>query len=155
MSCERTLELFYLYRKLVMVCSRANLCNNWCIFRLSSPTKTPLGFVLYTYWTDAGEFTIGIETDWDKFETITIPSEISEVSKWRWIKVCSNPTREIVCWLMAVRTASVFGGWMVRSTKYKGRQIKDKIIDDWVRNLFYTINLKKNKIKSVEIHPEC
>ncbi len=36
------------YRKLVMVCSRVNLCNNWCIFRLSESTKTLLGFSLYT-----------------------------------------------------------------------------------------------------------
>ncbi len=40
-----------------MVCSRVNLCNNWCIFWLSETTKTPLCFALYTqgisFWTDA------------------------------------------------------------------------------------------------------
>ncbi len=36
------------YRNLVMVCLRANLCNNWCIFWLSESTKTPLGFIWYT-----------------------------------------------------------------------------------------------------------
>ncbi len=36
------------YRKLVMVCSRVNLCNNWCIFWLSEATKTLLGITLYT-----------------------------------------------------------------------------------------------------------
>ncbi len=32
----------------MIVCSRVNLCNNWCIFWLSETTKTPLGFALYT-----------------------------------------------------------------------------------------------------------
>jgi hypothetical protein len=45
------------YHKLVVVCSRVNLCNNICIFWLSETTKTPLGFALYTqgisFWTDA------------------------------------------------------------------------------------------------------
>jgi hypothetical protein len=47
----------FVYRKLVMVCSRVNLCNNWCIFWLSETTKSPLGFALYTqgisFWTEA------------------------------------------------------------------------------------------------------
>ncbi len=69
-----TVSLYH--RKLVMVCSRVSLCNNGCIFWFWETTKTPLGFALYkqgiSYWTDAREFTIGIETDWDAFETITM-----------------------------------------------------------------------------------
>ncbi len=65
------------YHKLVMVCSRVHMCNNWCIFWLSETTKTPLGFVLYTQGIYFGqmlfrEFTNEIETDKDTFETITI-----------------------------------------------------------------------------------
>ncbi len=44
-NCEK---IFNVYRKLVMVCPRANLCNNCCIFRLFESTKAPLGFSLYT-----------------------------------------------------------------------------------------------------------
>ncbi len=53
-----------------MVCSRVNLCNNWCIFWLSETTKTPFGF---SFLTDAfREFPKVLETNWDAFETITI-----------------------------------------------------------------------------------
>ncbi len=62
------------YRKLVMVCLRVNLCNNWCIFWLSETTKTLLcihkGF--HFGKTLFREFTNEIETDWDAFETIII-----------------------------------------------------------------------------------
>ncbi len=67
-----------------MVCSRANLCNNWCIFWLSETTKTPLCFALYTQGILFGqtlfrEFTNVIETDWDTFETITIKCLCSNI----------------------------------------------------------------------------
>ncbi len=78
------LRLSHYYCKFVMVGSRVNLYNNWCIFWLSKTTKALLGFALYTqrisFWTYAfQEFTNEIETDEDAFETITIPSFFTNI----------------------------------------------------------------------------
>ncbi len=92
-----------LYRKLVMVCLRVNLCNNWCIFWLSETTKTPLGFALYTqgilFRTDAFQRVYNkIETGKDAFETISIIIYHTVPMKWdfvsyfniQWVKKISK-----------------------------------------------------------------
>ena len=64
------------YRKLVVVCSRASLSDNCRIFQFLFLTKLGVAWVVYT-WEFIDRQTlkslqIGIETDLDEFETITI-----------------------------------------------------------------------------------
>jgi hypothetical protein len=64
------------YRKLVVVRSRASLSDNCRIFQLLFLTKLGVAWVVYT-WEFITRQTlkslqIGIETDLDEFETITI-----------------------------------------------------------------------------------
>ena len=73
------MEIFtnlYKYRKLVVVCSRASLSDNCRIFQFLFLTKLGVAWVVYT-WEFITRQTlkslqIGIETDLDEFETITI-----------------------------------------------------------------------------------
>ncbi len=65
-----------LYRKLVVVGSRASLSDNSRIFQFLFLTKLGVAWVVYT-WEFIDRQTlrslqIGIETDLDEFETITI-----------------------------------------------------------------------------------
>ncbi len=68
--------MFYYYRKLVVVCSRASLCDNCRIFQFTFPTKLGVAWVVYTWefigWQTLESLQLGIETDLDEFETITI-----------------------------------------------------------------------------------
>ncbi len=73
------LEEVLRYHKLVMVCLRINLCNNWCIFWLSESKRLHLASlcihkgILFIYrQTLFRELQCLIETDKDAFETITI-----------------------------------------------------------------------------------
>ncbi len=68
--------LYNLYRKLVVVCSRASLCDNCRIFQFTFTSKPGVAWVVYTRefldWQTLESLQIGIETDLDEFKTITI-----------------------------------------------------------------------------------
>ncbi len=75
--------IYMSYRKLVVVRSRASLSDNCRIFQFIHLAKRGVVWVEYTWeyisWQTLESSQIGIETDLDEFETITIISNLRSI----------------------------------------------------------------------------